>query len=186
MTLGHWPWPMGYRNGWSRKVACLLRKSVFCIKLQWLRAFVQWVCPDLVRTMSTPEGWVTVLGWYCPHRINACLLYIGHILTTLRTPPFIVVTRYFVRHGVHSCFELSFNSVQTYTEFQPISAGGPNLVIFGAKTCTACGKWAIWGAPYEVYLAPQGNLLVSTLSHNTSGHIEKYWVQCSVFQFRHR
>ena len=29
MTLGHWPWPMGYRNGWSWKVAFLLRKSVY-------------------------------------------------------------------------------------------------------------------------------------------------------------
>ncbi len=28
MTLGHWPWPMGCRNGYSRKVAFLLRKSV--------------------------------------------------------------------------------------------------------------------------------------------------------------
>ncbi len=24
MTLGYWPWPMGYRNGWSRKNAALL------------------------------------------------------------------------------------------------------------------------------------------------------------------
>ncbi len=51
MTRGHWPWPMGYRNGWSRKVAFLLRKSVHsCV-----RSTCIYVCIDRTSAASVTQ-----------------------------------------------------------------------------------------------------------------------------------